>query len=127
MAAVRVLKFVVTGGINTAVNYLIFVVLIKIGVYYLIASSIGYLVALCFSYSINKRWTFNSTNSSSFFMVLKFIAINLMSLLTNLFFVFLFFEQGEINIYISQALAIIFGMFINYFGYKYIFFSDLKS
>lgn|GEM_PF-5512773 len=117
----RIVRFLVTGGVNTGVSYLIFIVLVTFGVDYLLSSSLGYTVAMFTSYLANKKWTFKSKKSTSIKLFSQFIAINLLSLGGNLVILYFFVDKLGINLFVSQAAAIILTMAINYVSYKCIF------
>lgn len=119
--SVKILKFLVIGGINTGVSYSTFVLLTILGVNYLFASVLGYLFAVILSYLLNKRWTFQSEKSTSLTLMSQFVVINLLSMAINIVVLFLLVEYLDCNLYISQATAILFSMFFNFIGYRTIF------
>ncbi len=117
----RVLKFAIVGGINTAVSYLSFVLLTLLNVNYMVSSTCSYLIAVAVSYLLNKRWTFKSSKKTSPLLLSQFVMINLLSLGVNLIVLYLLVEKVSVNIYLAQAIAIIFSMIFNYVGYKWLF------
>lgn len=56
----RVARFGVVGAASTALNYLVFMSLVELGLHYLPAASIGWAGNIAASYVLNKRYTFAS-------------------------------------------------------------------
>lgn len=117
----RMVKFIITGGVNTILSYLCFVLLISLNVNYILASGFGYTLAMLNSYFLNKKWTFSSTKPTSVKLLSQFITINLLTLGGSLALLSFSVEVLDINVYISQLIAIIFTMIFNYIGYKLAF------
>ncbi|KTD72251.1 GtrA family protein [Legionella tucsonensis] len=65
-------RFILIGGINTFISYLLFLVLIKVGFYYIYAISITWCVGLLFNFRTIGKWVFNNNDKKPFvkFMVL---------------------------------------------------------
>ena len=57
------LKFLVAGTLNTAVNYLIYVLLVFLGLNYNIALTVDYIFGIGLGYLLNRFWTFSVTGS----------------------------------------------------------------
>lgn len=55
---IRSLKFLTVGATNTALNYIIYVVLIYLGLHYNLALTIDYAIGILFGYYLNRYWTF---------------------------------------------------------------------
>ena len=117
----RIIRFVITGGINTAVSYLSFVLFISLGIDYLVASTFGYTIAVFNSYFLNKKWTFESKKVTSLKLFVQFTIVNILSLGGNLIIMYILVEAIDVNLYVAQAVAIIFTMVLNYIGYKWVF------
>lgn len=118
---IRVLKFSIIGSVNTAVAYLCFILLTLIDVHYMLASSIGYMIALINSYILNKNWTFESIKITTSILFFQFAIVNLWSLGINLIALYVLFKVFALNLYLSQIIAITFSMISNYIGCKWIF------
>lgn len=52
------LKFLVAGGINTVVTYLIYVLLVRLGWHYTLALLTEYTIGIIAGYHMNRHWTF---------------------------------------------------------------------
>jgi len=54
----RLLRFVITGALTTATAYVVFVGLIAVGVYYLVANVFAWGLSLLVGFVVNRRFTF---------------------------------------------------------------------
>jgi putative flippase GtrA len=57
------LRFLLTGGTTTIVNFCIFIGLTDLHLHYLIASSVAWLTTICLSFALNKWFTFSSNEN----------------------------------------------------------------
>lgn len=80
----KFLRFAVTGGINTLVDFLVYSVVLYYGMGLYLAQIAGYSVGTLNSYCINRKWTFQSGNHFFGSELFKFIAANLLTLLLSL-------------------------------------------
>jgi putative flippase GtrA len=54
------LRFATVGAANTLLSWCVYAVLVRLGLHYLLASSVAFAVGVVNSYSLNRRWTFRS-------------------------------------------------------------------
>jgi putative flippase GtrA len=54
------LRFAVVGGSNTLLSWCVFALLESLGVHYLLASALAFMLGAVNSYVLNRRWTFAS-------------------------------------------------------------------
>ncbi len=134
-------KFIIIGLANTAIdfgilNLLIFLTSIERGHLYSVFKSISFMVGIINSYLWNKFWTFERTENKwvgkQFF---QFISISLVGFGINVaaasFVVNLIGPVGGISprlwANIGAFVAIVISVFWNFFGYKFIVFSNVKT
>jgi putative flippase GtrA len=116
------IRFVVVGGICTAVNYVIFFVLDRyIGVHYLIASTIGFLTGLVCGFYINKYWTFSKEDADKSYFV-KYLLLYSFSLAVNLFILNFLVENYQVHKMVAQVIATGTTVLSNFFGSKVLVF-----
>lgn len=115
-----IFRFCITGGINTAVDFITFSLMIYFGFNYAICQAAGYSAGTLNSYIFNKFWTFNSSKAdkktSKEFT--QFITVNVISFSATLLGLKLFNGTLDINIYITKIIVIVIGQAINFIGYK---------
>jgi len=81
----KFIKFGITGGINTVIDFVVYTVLITLfSVNLYAAQVVGYACGTLNSYIVNRSWTFRS--KSKFFSreLIKFIVVNLITLAISL-------------------------------------------
>lgn len=59
------LGFVLAGGVATILNYSLFLILYESGVYYSLASAVGYVSGIALSFAINLRFVFRTRQPRS--------------------------------------------------------------
>lgn len=75
-------KFMVSGGIATIIDFVCYIVLLKI-LWPSIAKAISMLMANLWSYIVNKHWVFSSKKDSNPKMIGSYIIVQLLNLATN--------------------------------------------
>ena len=114
-------KFIIVGISNTAASYTIFIILLLLTNNYILSATLSYLIVFIRSFYFNKSWVFKSNKQVNLKLTLYFLLINLLSLASNLIILAFLIEVTNVNVYISQAIATLIVMGINYNGYKLIF------
>ena len=103
-------KFAIVGVSNTLIAYMVYVILVKLGFYYLLASVISFLVSVINAYYWNNKYVFQSEANTPWFIVLirTIIAYAGTGLILNN--VLLYFWVDVLNI--ASLLAPIINIFI---------------
>jgi putative flippase GtrA len=109
----KLLKFSLIGLINTLITICSYIVLVYLGMHYITANILSYILGLVNSYYWNKKWVFKYKESHLTVFV-KFIIVNLVVLGINTLTLYLCVQKLEINQYLAQLLATVFGMGINF-------------
>ena len=114
------IKFSLVGLLNTAIHYGIFYVTYEyMGLYHLLASTIGFCFAVTNSYLINKHWTFKTRGANVHHEFAKFIIVNLVTLSINLGSMAILVEQCGMDPRIAQLASIGLTLSINFLGNKF--------
>ena len=71
-----------------------------------LANAIGFVVAVCSNYLLNRIWTFASRNPQVFQQFLQFLAVSTIGLALNMLFLYLLHEKLKLNFYLSKLFAI---------------------
>ncbi|GAB6168547.1 GtrA family protein [Clostridium carnis] len=113
----KFLKFGLVGILNTLITIIVFNILKTIGINLFVANSIGYISGMINSYLWNNRWVFKS-NSKEISTIIKFIVVNIITIIINNIILLLLVSNLNINDTISQILALTITMIINFIGNK---------
>ena len=76
----KFVKFGLVGVLNTLINWIIFALLNFIGVYYIVANVIAYVIATANSYIWNSKWVFKYNGKNKKETTAKFVILNLIGL-----------------------------------------------
>lgn len=87
-----------------------------------IANTVGFSVAVCSNYILNRFWTFNSRNIEIAHEFFLFMVISLIGLGINNFVLWLIHQQIGISFYYAKIAAIGVTVIWNFFGNYYITF-----
>ncbi|MBR4890771.1 MAG: GtrA family protein [Clostridia bacterium] len=132
----QIAKFGTVGVFNTLVDYGIFYILISYAnLHKSISQVIATAIAMYGSFIINKYWTFKKRERGDFGEIIKFIVVNLISMVSVIFFTHIFYDilhlervvssivkninyTEELNIMICKAFASVISLAINFLGNK---------
>jgi len=117
----KLFRFLIVGIGNTGISYATFSILFYLSDAYMLSSVIAYIVAVINSFVFNKNWVFKHNDTTDIKLLLLFLTVNIVSLLANLFTLYIAVELFHISPYLAQILATIVVMQINFIGYKLIF------
>ena len=82
---VRFVRFSITGLLNTAVDFSLFMILSYFGVWLLVAQAVGYTGGMLNSYLVNRSWTFGSREPIVGRQLVRFVFSNLIQLVLSMF------------------------------------------
>lgn len=119
----QIVRYIFFGVLNTAITFLLYVFLVGLGVQYLVASTICYLVGIVEGFVFNGIFVFNEklelTGLSKYFLVY------LVSYLISIFVLFSLVHYLNLNELISQATVIILITFLNFKLLKWLVFCNV--
>ena len=137
----QALKFSLVGVFNTAVDYVIFYIMLSLlNVDKSISQIFATAIAMCGSYIINKYWTFSEHGKSKKSQVVKFITTNIVSMCCTIVFMNIFHDflhvhewanslfdivgisfrlDGDIAVMFCKIVASVLSLVINFLGNKF--------
>ncbi len=81
----KLVKFVITGGIALGIDVVLYYLLTRYGhVYYLLARTLSLGVAIIWSFTVNRQWTFRAIEGDTRKQAVKFITVILATSLLSL-------------------------------------------
>jgi dolichol-phosphate mannosyltransferase len=121
-------KFALVGFSGTIVDFGAYTLLTRVAhVYYLLATSVSVLLAICSNFVLNKYWTFRkgkSGNTATEYT--KFLVVSVINYFLNIGITYFIVEHtgagrffGSSVDYFAKAVAIGIVLFSNYFANKY--------
>ena len=116
----RFATFSLIGVINTIIHFIVFMLLFEtLGVHYLLASTLGFVVAVLNSYWMNSRWTFAGLARRDSGEFLRFVTVSVSALLVNFCSMWLLVDLWSLYPPLAQAFSILFTLLVNFLGNRY--------
>ncbi|WP_045218717.1 GtrA family protein [Desulfonatronum thioautotrophicum] len=104
-ALIQFLTFNAIGMINVVLTLALYFLLIAMGWHYLLALAAEYAFGICFSFFMNKRFTFQVRAKTTSTMFGKMIGTYVLLFLGNLIILVFFVDILGINPYLGQVIA----------------------
>lgn len=123
MLIIKFIKFCIVGFSGLIIDFIItYISKEKLKIHKYISNSLGFVIAVCTNYYLNRIWTFDSDSTQIFEEYTSFFIISIVGLITNNIFLYLFHEKLEKQFYTSKFIAILLTSFWNFFAnYFYTF------
>ncbi len=113
----RKIRFLFVGGLNTAVGYGTYALVIFLGAHYFIAQFIGSVVGVTHSYLWNKYFTFRVLKKS-FSEAARFVLVYVVAYLFNMLLLYVTIDRFGMSPYIAGIVSLIFTTILSYIGHK---------
>lgn len=111
-------RFLIVGGINTAVGYGAFALCVFAGIHYIAAHVAATVIGTACSYVLNKYFTFRQYKKSAA-EVFRFVSVYALSFMTGTAFLYLMVSVLSLNAYAAGIVNLVFTTVISWFGHKY--------
>jgi putative flippase GtrA len=98
------LRFTAVGAANTLLSWSVYALLASLGVQYLLASSVAFLLGALNSFTLNRRWTFRS-RAQRVPEGLRFAAVQVVGLALDLALMYVLVDLAGVDHLIAQALS----------------------
>ena len=112
---VQLAKFCTVGAAGYLVNLAVYDGLLHAGVYYLVAATCSFLVAVTSNYTWNRLWTFRDRRAGVAAQGMRFFLVSLGALAANLVVLQLLIALG-LGKLVGQAIAIVIVMPLSFLG-----------
>ncbi len=97
--------FNLIGVVNTLLGLMIYLSLVYLGTYYVVALVVDYVFGIIFSFFMNKRYTFRSTDRTSYVMFYKMIYVYVGMFFLNIILLTTTVEIFGMNEYLGQIIS----------------------
>ena len=106
------IKFCLVGVTNVVISYTVYFILLKLGLYYLLAATIAYIVGILNGYVWSSKFVFNKNKSIN--NMLKFFIVYISALFINLGIMYICVDYYGMSKLIAPIIAIGIGTIYNY-------------
>lgn len=109
------IKFCLVGFTNLGIHLLLFFLLTRFaGFHYIFASVLAFIVAVSWSFFINKKWTFRNHDCNHQEQYVKFFIANIIAFTINILLLSVFIELLHLYDILAQFIASVICSFINF-------------
>jgi len=116
---IQLAKFGVVGLSGYVVNLVVYAFLLKqVGLHYLVAASVSFLVAATNNYVWNRLWTFRHQRGHVAYQGLRFLVVAVLAYGANLLVLTGLVEVVGVDKIVAQAIAIVLVTPLNFIGNK---------
>ncbi|MBL8158370.1 GtrA family protein [bacterium] len=125
-ATVRLVRFILSGGLATAVNLgTLFVLTHFFDIWYLYSSIAAFAVSFFVSFSLQKFWTFaENSRTHLHIQATLYLLVMILTLILNTTIIYTLVEHANIHYLIGQLVSGICIAIINFFSYKHLVFKS---
>jgi dolichol-phosphate mannosyltransferase len=109
-------KFCVVGGSGYVINLVVYALLLGLGAH--TAAAISFVVSASNNYWWNRHWTFAHQKGHFALQGARFFVVSTAALLVNQLWLFVFLDVAGLGKIVSQAIAIVLVMPLNFVGNK---------
>ncbi len=113
---IQLAKFGAVGASGYILNLVVFAALLGLGAH--VAAAISFVVAAASNYWWNRHWTFAQSKGSVGAQGMRFFIVALVGFAVNQFWLFLFIDTFHWRKVVSQAIAIVLVVPLNFLGNK---------
>lgn len=118
-------RFIIVGGVNTLITYLIYVLMVYAGINHLVSMAAVYVIGIVTGYILNRRFTFESRQKPAgefaryvlVYAAVFFIALGTLHVIV---------DRIGVNAYAGGAVNIAIVTVISWFGHKFFTFRNIR-
>ena len=119
----QIIRYIMTGGMTTVINYIIYILLTAVQLDYLVANSIAWLGAVLFASSAHSHMDFRSGGNKKQEFI-QFFSLRLATLVVENLLLFMFVGYIGAAELPSKILVSVITVVLNYFACKYSIFKE---
>jgi len=111
----KLVKFGMTGVMNTAVDFFVFMLLSYVGVYTYLAQMISYSCGMLNSYIVNRSWTFKSRERFLSPQLVRFVISNFLQMILSVLLMWLLITKCGMVKMVAKIFATVIILLIGFF------------
>ncbi len=121
----QLIRFAIVGASGYAVNLILYALLVRtLGVEYLVAETVAWIVAAGNNFVWNRHWTFKAGDGQVHAQAIRFFLVTLVALGFNLLVLRILVESAGMDKVLAEVLALAASTPLNFLGNKLWSFSD---
>jgi putative flippase GtrA len=115
----QLVRFSVVGASGYAVNLLLYALCVRgLGIEYLAAESVAWIVAAANNFVWNRHWTFKAREGQVHIQAIRFFAVSVVALAANLLVLRILVEGGGMDKLAAEVIALAASTPLNFLGNK---------
>lgn len=119
----QLIRYIMTGGVTTLINYVLYFLLNNLGCNYVLANCIAWMGAVLFAFYANRRMVFHSKGEKTTEFI-SFISLRVATLLVENALLVFFVEFAEMEEMMAKIAVSVVTVLLNYFACKYSIFKE---
>lgn len=124
----QLVRFAIVGASGYVVNLLLYVLCVKaLGIEYLLAESIAWIVAAANNFVWNRQWTFKAREGQAHVQAIRFLIVSLIALAFNLVVLRVLVEAGGMDKLVAEVIALAASTPLNFLGNKLWSFAEPRA
>lgn len=120
---IQFIRYALVGGVSFLVDAMILFILEKIGVYYLLSASVGFVVGLIINYALSKRFVFTAKLQSRVKEFTAYAVIGALGLALTELLLYIFVDFIHMHLVLSKIVAAGIVLVWNYIARKYLLYN----
>lgn len=110
------LKFGIVGFITATIYFLVMWLMESVmGMHYLLAITIAYVLSTAFHFFANRHFTFKVGNEEKFFQLIRYLVMWLINYILTMLIVIICVQQIHLSSYVGVCGSVIVTVFVGYF------------
>lgn len=122
----QIIRYIMTGGVTTAINYIIYFGLTAVEADYITANCIAWLGAVIFAFFANKQLVFCSKGERKKEFI-QFVSLRLATLAAETMLLYILVEAAGAGSTVSKILVSLVTVVLNYIACKYGIFKERRA
>jgi putative flippase GtrA len=115
----QVQRFSLVGVLNTLVDFLVFTLLVQVGLHYVASQAVSYGCGLVSSFLLNRSWTFRSQRADDRLLVPRFLIVNLCAWAVLELALLALVGRAGLPAVLGKVLATPLSLAVNFLGNRY--------
>ena len=116
----ELIRYIICGGITTGINLGVFYILVECNIYYLLANTLGYYLAVVVNFFLNQKFVFCfESKNGTVRKLINFVSMRTVSWIVDTFLFFILVSILDLPIYLCRIGLSIAIILVNYIWSKY--------